>query len=97
MGWAPSGKSGRLYYSAEISVRYRRPVPIGQALRVEGEVVEDRGRLVRARGQVSDAAGVVYATATGTYVPIPAEGSEDVLRYLYLEGEEERPVTSNDL
>lgn len=97
MGWAPSHETGRLCYSAEISVRYRKPVPAGSDLRVEARMVENRRRLVRSRGRLVGDDGVVYATATGTYVPLSPDETDSVLGYLYLEGDEERPITTMDL
>ena len=97
MGWAPTSELGKLCYSAELSVRFRLPVSVGQELRVEARLVEKRKRLLRTEGRLLDGDGSVHATATGTYLPLPREKMEEVLGYLYVEGDEGRPVTSADL
>ena len=96
MGWAPSHQVGRLFYSVEISVRYRRPVEIGRRFRVEGRMLENRRRLVRCEGRLLDEEGNVCASSSGTYVALPGGKTEEVLEYLYVEGDESRPVSIAD-
>lgn len=59
--------------TAELTVRYLRPVDVPQRVRVEGEVVEATRRLFRTRGRILDGAGGVLATAEGRYVAAPEE------------------------
>ncbi len=55
--------------TAALAVRYRRPVPIGRPIRVEGWVTDVRRRLYRAEGRIVDTAhGSVLCTAEGSYV-----------------------------
>ncbi len=96
MGWAPSSEYRRLCYSIELNVKYRLPIPAGRTYRVEARTSDVRRRAARTEARVVDEAGKVYATATGVYVPMPPGESEDVLRYLHIEGED-REVTSVDL
>lgn len=96
MGWAPASEYRRLCYSIELHVRYRRPIIAGHPYRVEAKVVQVKRRVARTEARVVDEAGTVYASATGAYVPMPEGETEDVLRYLHLEGEE-RDVTVADL
>ncbi len=42
----------RLFYTARLTLHYRRPVPVGQPLRLEGWAEKDRGRVLQARGAV---------------------------------------------
>jgi acyl-coenzyme A thioesterase PaaI-like protein len=59
--------------TARISVAFRKPVPIGQAIRADGWVTRSRRRVVETAGRIVDAAsGVELATATGTYVAADA-------------------------
>jgi uncharacterized protein (TIGR00369 family) len=96
MGWAPAAEVGRLLYTVEVCVKYRRPIAAGGCHRVEAELVDAASRLVRTTGRILDADGAVCATATGLYLPLPTERADEVLRHLYLEGED-RPVTRADL
>ena len=96
MGWTPTAKLRRLLYTVEISVKYRRPVPAGQLARVEAELVGEPSRIARAAGRILDAEGRICVEATGSYFPLPGGKTEEVLRHLYLEGED-REVTLDDL
>jgi len=60
--------------TARMAVDFRRPVPVGLALRAEGEVTERTRRLFRTAGRILDAAtDEVLATAAGTYVAAPPD------------------------
>ena len=96
MAWVPSSEYRRLCYSIELNVKYRRPVIAGRTYRVEGRVVEVKRRAARTEARVIDEAGVVYAAATGMYMPLPEGETEKVLKYLHIDGEE-REVTAEDL
>ena len=69
--------------TAKISVAFRQPVPIGEDLRVVGEIARDRGRLIETRGAVERAAdGLVLAEAEGTFLRMP-EGRRRELEQRY--------------
>ena len=95
MGWTPSSEYQRLCFSIELNVKYRRPVPTGKRLSIIANVVELKRRAARTRGELVDAEGIVYATGSGVYVPLPAGETEKVLAYLHIDGEK-RPVTVSD-
>lgn len=90
MGWAPSAIKRRFCVAAEIIIRYLKPLPIGQAVTIRGEMTADRRRLWEARGEIADDAGIVYARGTGKYHPLSAEQTQAVMDYLTVDG---RPVT----
>jgi uncharacterized protein (TIGR00369 family) len=55
--------------TARMSVEFKRPLLVGQAIRAEGWVVDARRRLHRTAGRIVDAGtGEVVATAEATYV-----------------------------
>ncbi|MGD0247974.1 MAG: PaaI family thioesterase [Candidatus Limnocylindrales bacterium] len=55
--------------TARLSLTFRRPVRIGQRIRAEGWIVEDRRRVVTTAGRVVDVeTGVELASAEGTFV-----------------------------
>jgi uncharacterized protein (TIGR00369 family) len=86
MGWAPSVVRGRFCVAAEICIRYLKPLPIGHAVTVRGEMTTDRGRIWETRGEISDDAGVIYARGTGKYVPLSEEQTQAVMDYLAVDG-----------
>jgi uncharacterized protein (TIGR00369 family) len=87
MGWAPCVVKHRFCVAAEIVIRYLKPLPIGQPVRVWGEMTADRGRLCETRGEIVDEAGTVYARGTGKYSPLTEEQTRAVMEYLTLEGQ----------
>jgi uncharacterized protein (TIGR00369 family) len=55
--------------TARMSVEFRKPVPLGRAIRGEGRVTSVRRRLIDAEGVLLDAAdGTVLARSTATFV-----------------------------
>jgi uncharacterized protein (TIGR00369 family) len=86
MGWAPSVIKRRFCVAAEIIIRYLKPLPIGQAVTVRGEMTADRGRLWEARGDITDDAGIIYARGTGKYHPLSMEQTQAVMDYLAVDG-----------
>jgi uncharacterized protein (TIGR00369 family) len=86
MGWAPSVIKRRFCVAAEIIIRYLKPLPIGQAVTIRGEMTADRGRLWEARGDITDDAGTIYARGTGKYHPLSEEQTQAVMDYLVVDG-----------
>jgi len=76
MAWAVIGR-GTWGVTARLNVTFRRPIPVGAAIRAEGWVVDESRRVHRAEGRVVDAAGgEVLATAESTFVAVPASQLE---------------------
>ena len=71
MTWAAILAARRPCVAAEVTVRLRRPIEVGETLRIEGDVQGGKSRLILARGRVRDGNGDVRATAAGKYVPMP--------------------------
>jgi uncharacterized protein (TIGR00369 family) len=57
--------ANRTMLTAEMTVRYRRPVMIGQPVHGTARVTDDRGRLMLAEARLHDQAGQLLAEATG--------------------------------
>lgn len=68
--------------TAELTVRYLKPVDISRRLRVEGEVAEANRRLFRTHGRIVDEDGAVLATADARYVAA-SEARKAELRAAY--------------
>ena len=54
--------------TAELSIRYKKPIPVNVPLIVIAEITENNRRLFRSKGELILPGGEVGATATGTYV-----------------------------
>lgn len=74
MTWAAILTLQQACVAAELTVRLKRPVSVGQSLRVEGWVAGRKLRLLSAEGRVLDDRGETLAAATGKYVPMPEQG-----------------------
>ncbi len=71
-------RDGAMTVTASMSVRYRKPVPIGAKVRIVGRLVADRGRIFEGEGEATLADGTVAVSATGKFVPLGAEEQERV-------------------
>jgi len=73
MAWAVIGR-GTWGVTARLNVTFRRPIPVGRAIRAEGWVVDENRRAHRAEGRILDGAtGEVLASAESTFVAVPPE------------------------
>ncbi len=68
--------------TGRLEIRYRRPAPVGQLLRVTGEVEQHRARMLIARGAITLAAEptVIIAEGRGTFLPYPEELRQQALQ-----------------
>lgn len=56
---------GRWVATAELTIRFGKPAPTGEALTVRAEVVRHDRRLVECRAEIRSAKGDILASATG--------------------------------
>ena len=63
--------------TAELSVRYRRPVPLHTELRAIGRVTREASRLFEGSGEILLADGTVAVEAQGKFVKLPLEALSD--------------------
>ncbi|MGQ9707991.1 MAG: PaaI family thioesterase [bacterium] len=64
MAWAVRPR-GYNTVTAEITVRYRKPVPVAKEISGRGWITGEEVRIIYARSILTDSAGVVLAEATG--------------------------------
>jgi uncharacterized protein (TIGR00369 family) len=57
--------------TAKLEIRYRRPVPTSETIRLQGWIVEDRGRLVDAHAEVRLLDGTLAAEAEAILADLP--------------------------
>src|SRR4051812_31754903 len=63
-------------YTAELTVRYKRPTPVGEEIEFRARLVNRRGRRLQIEAEATDAAATKIATAVGLFITIPREGFE---------------------
>lgn len=80
MAWAIIASTKLPAYSAELTVRFMKPVLIGESTRVIGEItLNRRNRLFETKGELRNQAGELCAVASGKYLPLPANESAQAL------------------
>ena len=76
MAWAVIGR-GTWGVTARLNVTFRRPIPVGRAIRAEGWVVDENRRAHRAEGRILDGAtGELLASGESTFVAVPPDEVE---------------------
>jgi uncharacterized protein (TIGR00369 family) len=68
VGGAERGGSGSGAVTAELAVRFKKPVGIGSKIILTGKIEKDQGRMVEAVSEITDEAGIVLASARGKLV-----------------------------
>ncbi len=58
----------RYCMTVEMTVRFRKAIPVGTSLRLVGRVTGDRGRLLETSGEIIGDDGTIFASATGKYL-----------------------------
>lgn len=68
MVWAPWSVTGKKCFTAEMMLRFIKPLKVGTNVDVTGQLIRSWGRMHYAEAEMKDEAGTVYATATGKYI-----------------------------
>ncbi len=63
--------------TAEITVRFRKPVPLDREVRAVGRITKDGSRMFEGSGEIVLEDGTVAVEARGKYVKMPLEGIVD--------------------
>ena len=79
MGWAAYA-AGVWAMTAKFTMRFRRPVPLQQQVRVSGWLTRDRGRFLELRAEMRSRHGHLLAEADGVFVRLDGERAEEVRR-----------------
>ncbi len=66
------GGIDRFMVTAELKIRYRKPVPTGIPLTLRGKAVSDNGRIARAEGTILNADGEILAQGEIIVANLPA-------------------------
>ena len=63
--------------TAEFNIRYRKPIPLDEELKVVARITKDSNRLFEGSGEIVLGCGDVAASATGKYIKFPIEMISD--------------------
>jgi len=56
--------------TADMTIRYRKPLPVGKKVKARGEIALQKTRTIRAKAVLADEEGTVYAESEGIYVVV---------------------------
>ena len=59
--------------TVDLSLRYRRPIPLGQEVRAVGRITADSSRLFEGTGEIVLPGGTVAVEASGRYLKLPID------------------------
>jgi acyl-coenzyme A thioesterase PaaI-like protein len=62
----------------ELSLKYRKPIPLNEELKVIGRITKDSSRVFEGTGEIILSTGEVAVTAIGKYFKIPIEKIADI-------------------
>jgi len=71
------GADGVWGVTVDLSLRYRKPVPLGTQLTVTGRITKDGGRVFEGSGEIVLPDGTVAVEASGRYMKLPIERIAD--------------------
>jgi uncharacterized protein (TIGR00369 family) len=97
MGWSCSVVTKKLYYTAELTIRYKRSIPSDSELFAEAYMSKEQHGMCFASAVLKDNNGNVLVTAKGKYFPLNEEAEKEVLKTLHHEPEDAKPVTKDDI
>jgi acyl-coenzyme A thioesterase PaaI-like protein len=60
----------RMMMTAKLVTRYRKPVPVGEPLKIEGWLIRDKGRYLQAKSEIRLADGSLAAEAEATLATV---------------------------
>jgi uncharacterized protein (TIGR00369 family) len=76
MIWAAYVSQGRFGVTAELTVRFRKPMIVNQLYRIIGNMVEDRKKLWIVEARIVDDKEDLYASASGKVMPMHPQQAE---------------------
>jgi uncharacterized protein (TIGR00369 family) len=56
--------------TADLSVRYRKSLPVGTRVKAEAKITQQKSRTIRTEAVLSDINGTVYAEANAVYIVV---------------------------
>ncbi len=68
--WASYTSLNSFGVTAELKVRFIKPVPINKEFIINGEIVENKGKLLIGRGVMKDSSGEVFAAAKAKIIAL---------------------------
>ncbi|WP_022670984.1 PaaI family thioesterase [Hippea alviniae] len=96
MGWSCTVITKRLYFTIELTVKYKKPISSEEELFVEAVMIKEKHNICFATATLKDKNNTVLAEAEGKYYPIPEDEENSVIKMLHHEPEDKRAVSRDD-
>jgi len=61
---------GLIAVTADMNIRYRKSLPVGQKVKVSGEITMMKSRTIHTKSLISDEQDIVYAEGTAVYIVV---------------------------
>ena len=88
MTWAAILATGKICVAAEMTTRLKKPIAVGNKLRIEGWVSRNAKRLLTTEGRIVNDQQEILVESSGKYVPIASEKAslcaEDFVHHLHV-------------
>lgn len=68
--------------TTRMSLSYKRPARVGEKIHLQGEIVEDRKKIVKTRGEARNSEGELLAEASGEFFIVEGKLKEKLLESL---------------
>ncbi len=78
--WCITASLKKCTVTAEMTVKYKRPVKSNERYRATARVVSAKGRRIEAVCRIEEEGGATAAEARGVFIALPQEAWEDFLR-----------------
>ena len=72
------GEQTRFMFTAKLEIRFRKNVPVGEPLRVVGQVEKSKSRMASSTGKIYGPDGDLLAEAKALLINIPEDAIKDV-------------------
>ncbi len=82
IGWACSLVRKKYFVTVELTMRFRKPLPVGVPITIRGRATKHTSRLSEGEGEITGPDGTVYTTAKAKYFVIPDAEAKRVHDYL---------------
>ena len=96
MGWSCTIVTKRLYFTIELTVKYKKPIPSEEELTATAKLSKIKHNICFATATLKDKFGTILATAEGRYYPVSEDEEEKVIKLLHHEPEDKKPVSRDD-
>jgi uncharacterized protein (TIGR00369 family) len=88
LGWTIVLQTGRMCFTAELTIRFLKPILVGHTYRAMARPGIERAKSWESHGDLQDQSGRVYAEAQGRYATLSAEQTAAVVaRMTYQPGD----------